>query len=261
MGMTPSTTHAIEKVIKDSLRKKFLTYKPETKNMPFHFRLLGKDRMALYSFIQSLNTTFGQSIYEPVATYLGKTKYKVALSQFNPGNLIYQGAQDVIQEILNDLSMGSMDHMPNKIEEINKIRDVSQKGEMRHIKTVNVDLFLENNNGTKFYFDIKTVKPNISGFKDHKKTLLEWCALTFAKDPNVNIKTFVAIPYNPYEPKPYERWTLRGMLDLEEELVVANEFWDMIGGEGTYEELLDCFERAGIEIRSEIDEHFRKYNM
>ncbi|MDR0411845.1 MAG: TdeIII family type II restriction endonuclease, partial [Treponema sp.] len=27
--------------------------------MPFHYRLLGRDRMALFSFIQSLNTTFG----------------------------------------------------------------------------------------------------------------------------------------------------------------------------------------------------------
>lgn len=35
--------------------------------MPFHTRLLGKDRMALFSFIHSLNTNFGTSIFEPVA--------------------------------------------------------------------------------------------------------------------------------------------------------------------------------------------------
>ncbi len=32
--------------------------------MPFHYRLLGKDRMALYSFIHSLNTAFGNSIFD-----------------------------------------------------------------------------------------------------------------------------------------------------------------------------------------------------
>jgi hypothetical protein len=32
-------------------------------------------------------------------------------------------------------------------------------------------------------------------------------------------------------------------------------FWDFLGGEGAYKELLDCFERVGIELRDEIDEY------
>jgi len=50
------------------------------------------------------------------------------------------------------------------------------------------------------------------------------------------------------------------MLDLKNELKVANEFWDFLGGEGIYEDLLKCFERVGIELRNEIDEYFAKYN-
>jgi len=38
-------------IIKCCLREKFSSYEPETKHMPFHYRLLGKDRMALFSFI------------------------------------------------------------------------------------------------------------------------------------------------------------------------------------------------------------------
>ncbi|MBI3583349.1 MAG: TdeIII family type II restriction endonuclease [Nitrospinae bacterium] len=74
------------------------------------------------------------------------------------------------------------------------------------------------------------------------------------------MNTLVAIPYNPYEPQPYERWTLKGMLDLDNELKVAEEFWDFLGGKGAYNELLDCFENAGIELRPEIDEYFAKFN-
>lgn len=66
--------------------------------------------------------------------------------------------------------------------------------------------------------------------------------------------------YNLYEPKPYERWTLKGMLDLEKELKVADEFWDFLGGNGAYSEILDCFERAGIELRPEIDAYFSKFH-
>ena len=49
------------------------------------------------------------------------------------------------------------------------------------------------------------------------------------------------------------------MLDLDNELKVAEEFWDFLGGEGSYLELLDCFERVGIELRPEIDEYFSKF--
>ena len=69
----------------------------------------------------------------------------------------------------------------------------------------------------------------------------------------------IAIPYNPYHPKPYQRWTIAGMLDLSHELKVAEEFWNFLGGDGTYDALLDCFERAGMEMRSEIDEYFAKF--
>ena len=52
---------------------------------------------------------------------------------------------------------------------------------------------------------------------------------------------------------------MRGMLDLNNELKVAEEFWDFLGGEGTYSDLLDCFEKVGIELRPEIDQYFRKF--
>jgi type II restriction enzyme len=49
------------------------------------------------------------------------------------------------------------------------------------------------------------------------------------------------------------------MLDLDNELKVAEEFWVFLGGGGSYLELLDCFERVGIELRPEIDEYFSRF--
>jgi len=34
---------------------------------------------------------------------------------------------------------------------------------------------------------------------------------------------------------------------------------DFLGGEVTYQTLLDCFERAGLELRPEIDKYFSKF--
>lgn len=50
--------------------------------MPFHYRLLGRDRMALFSFIHSLNTTFGTSVFEPVAESLAKSSFHISQKQY-----------------------------------------------------------------------------------------------------------------------------------------------------------------------------------
>ena len=95
--------------------------------------------------------------------------------------------------------------------------------------------------------------------KGFKRTLLEWTAAELANNPKAEVNTLIAIPYNPYEPKPYARWTMKGMFDLSKEILVAEELWDFLGGAGTYNVLLDCFEEVGIELRPEIDSYFANF--
>lgn len=236
----------------NALRQKFSTYQPETAYMPFHTRLLGKDRMALYSFIQSLNTNFGTSIFEPVAEELAKARFEIVKRQEVVGSSITKGAQRVIQDIMDSLESGQT--KPNKQDEVARILAVAQWGECAKIKPTKVDLFLQN--GDEVYLiDIKTAKPNKGGFKEFKRTLLTWVAC-YARQ---NLHSLIAIPYNPYEPKPYQRWTMAGMLDLEEELKVSKEFWDFLGGEGSYELILEAFEEVGQEMRDEIDTYFARF--
>ncbi len=247
----------IKGLLVDSLRNKFRNHKPETNAMPFHTRLLGKDRLALYSFIHSLNTTFGVSMFEPIAVMLGKKQYISSEAQQIAGTEISSEAHRVIQRIMDELSMAIVD--PDKQKEIEEIRAVCQKGSMHKVKLTKIDLKLVSHTGEVLLIDIKTAKPNAGAFKEFKRTMLEWAAATLAVNPDCNVHTLIAIPYNPYAPKPYNRWTMRGMLDLEQELKVAEEFWDFLGGEGSYESLLAVFEEVGIELCSEIDEHFARF--
>lgn len=247
----------IEQILKSSLRYKFQNYNPEPASMPFHTRLLGKDRLALYSFIHSLSTNFGTAIFQPVAVALAEKRFKRVQTQVKAGNVISERAQLEIQKIMDNLTTATT--TPNKPEEISAIRKVCQEGRMRKVKPTKIDVLLESKKGELYLIDIKTAKPNVGGFKEFKRTLLEWAAATLAANPKVEVNTLIAIPYNPYEPQPYNRWTIRGMLDLENELKVAQEFWDFLGGEGAYQDLLDCFERVGIELRPEIDNYFKKF--
>ena len=53
---------------------------------------------------------------------------------------------------------------------------------------------------------------------------------------------------------------MKGTIDIKTELLVADKVWDFLGGKGAYNDLLDCFEQAGIELRPEIDDYFGKFN-
>ena len=257
MALTTKDEARIVDTIKTCLRNKFQNYKSETDYMPFHYRLLGKDRMALFSFLHSLNTTFGISIYEPVAKELAKINFEEVHTQYKLGNIITQGAQNEIQKIMNKLSVGGV---VNKKSETERIRKAAQSGKQNKLKSVKVDLFLASKTDEIFMFDLKTVKPNKGDFISYKRNMLEWLAIYFFQNPKAKAHTLISIPYNPYEPKPYMRWTMKGMLDLNNEVKIAKEFWDFLGGKGAYQDLLDCFEQAGIELRSEIDQYFAKYH-
>lgn len=257
MSLSKSEIQSIEAVLKTCLRNKFLKYNPEPASMPFHTRLLGRDRLALFSFIHSLNTNFGTAIFEPVAITISSKKFPTASSQQVAGTKISSEAFVVIEHLMTGLTTATSN--PDKLKEIEALRAVCQKGEMKDVKLTKVDVKLISSKGEIFLFDLKTAKPNAGGFKEFKRTLLEWTASVLAENPKAKINTLIAIPYNPYEPAPYNRWTMRGMLDLPNELKVAEEFWDFLGGKGTFKELLDCFERVGIELRPEIDKYFSRF--
>ena len=48
-------------------------------------------------------------------------------------------------------------------------------------------------------------------------------------------------------------------MKCQQNLIVADEFWNFLGGDGVYQDLLNCFERVGIELRPEIDLYFERF--
>lgn len=255
MALTIQQNKQIKDYLIEKIRNKLSTYSPETTSMPFHFRLLGKDRMALFSFIHSVNTMLGTSIFEQVGRLIAEPKAKIAIGQYTKfiGHISSEAVLK-IDNIVRDLR--STLRKPDKDKETKEILAVANKGNLGRKLKKRVDLYVEMN-GIEHYFEIKTAKPNINEFVGIKKQMLEWIAMRGSEKPEVRIKTIVAIPYNPYEPKPYDRWTLQGLFDLSQEVLVGPEFWDLLGGENTYEDLLNVFEQAGLELYNEIDKKIR----
>jgi type II restriction enzyme len=255
--MTDELRKSVEQTITNCLQNKLLNYSPESKYMPFHHRLLGKDRMALFSFIHSLNTSFGTSIFEPVAVSLASDRFVSAERQKTVGTEIYVNTQAEITNIVNTLRTDAK-AAPDKTKELTALSK-TLSGAKSEVNFTKADLYLVDKQGEIWAFDLKSPKPNKGEFQGFKQTLLEWAGSAMPGNKDAKIHTLLAIPYNPYYPEPYERWTMKGLFDLPNEIMVAEEFWDFLGGKGSYEELLGCFERVGIEMRAKIDEYFKRF--
>lgn len=259
MSLSEEQREEIASLLARQIRRKLATYKPETNNMPFHTRLLGKDRMALFSFVQSINTMLGTSVFEQTAAIIARQHFAQAIPQYKEfNNTISSEAQVLVQSLMDNLRLAQS--KPDKATETKQILAVAQMGTIRTVKRPRIDLFLKSHNGVECYFDLKTAKPNIGDFIGFKRMLLEWVGIRGAENPRAKVKTLLAIPYNPYEPEPYQRWTLQGLFDVKNEILVADEFWNFLGGKNTYEEVLAVFEQVGIALSSEIDERFARFD-
>ena len=154
---------------------------------------------------------------------------------------------NIISKILQEIKNGT--RRVNKEKEVKEILNCKpQKG--REIK-IRADLFLKKGN-EEYYIEIKTAKPNIDVFTKSKQKLLEWIALRKKK-----VNTILAIPYNPYHPEPYSRFTMRGYLD-DKEIYVAEKFWELLGDKGTYKEILDIFDEIGKELKQKIQDKIKE---
>ena len=156
MSISNKIKQNISDVLRNSLRTKFKSHNPEPASMPFHTRLLGKDRLALYQFIHSLNTNFGTTIFEPVAIKLAEGKFKIAKRQYTAGKNISESALFAIQKIIDNLS--TAESLPDKKQELQIIKKVCKKGIIREVRPTKVDLYLESKSNELFLIDLKDCK-------------------------------------------------------------------------------------------------------
>ena len=218
MTLTEKQINQIKNLLKEKINNKLENYARETSSMPFLAKIMqDSEKVASYSFIHSLATTLGMSIYEKISEIVASTRYDIAKTSYDVEGEISNEENTTISQILQEIKNGT--RKSNKEQEIKEILQCKSKNG-RKIK-IRADLFLKKGND-EYYIEIKTAKPNIDVFAKSKEKLLQWVALRKKK-----VNTLLAIPYNPYHPEPYSRFTLQGYLDEDEELYVADKFWEL----------------------------------
>ena len=251
MALSNTQKQRIEKLLSEKIDNKLKLYGRETISMPFLARLIqDNEKIAAYSFIHSMATTLGMSIYEDVSVIIASETSEVAFRNYGVGGAISKYQKITISNIISQLRNGN--RKANIDKEIKEVLEVSaENGEFQ--KSGNIADFYMKRNNQEYYFEIKTVKPNIDVFEKSKTKLLEWVART-----RMPINVCLAFPYNPYYPKPYQRFTEVGMMDAPNDFLVGAEYWNFIGGQNIFQELLTTFDEVGKDFKEQLHNKFKQ---
>ena len=245
MSLSENQKQKIGTLLSSKLDEKLKKYARESPSMPFLVRLMqDRERIAAYSFIHSLATTLGMSIYEDVSRIISEEHSEECFTKYDLGGVISEDQKAVISNILRELR--NRERECNIEMEVEEVLDADPRdGKVQREGRI-ADFYMLRD-GTEHYFEIKTAKPNIDVFAKSKSKLLEWVARKRKK-----IKVFLAFPYNPYHPKPYDRFTLQNLLKPGEDILIGKDYWDYLGGENTFEELLELFDYIGKAYKEKI---------
>lgn len=238
MALTDTQKRELASFIEGKIADKVQDYEPESEYMPFLSRIVRDEKsVRMYSFIQSLVTSFGMSFYEQMTQIIAKYNSEEVIMQWRASNQVSIARLAKIEDIIRMLGNG--ERKPDRVFEVREILAI-KNDDMTLVEDGRVvDVYIRRGKN-EYYIDIKTVKPNKGGFKDYKRTVLTWVAR--ADRP---IGSFIAFPYNPYHPNPYNRIGFKKFMSSDD-VKIGKEYWDFIGGEGCYESLLDIFDKVGI---------------
>jgi hypothetical protein len=161
-----------------------------------------------------------------------------------------------IQEVLNRLEhkgKGKEKIRPNWKEELAYVR--AGGGELLPT-TVVCDIFIDSDKtGKKYAFELKAPLPNSDQTKVSKEKMFKLLAM----EPQEVDHAFYALAYNPYGRKEDYKWSFPARwfnMREDESVLIGDEFWELIGGEGTYSKFVAQINALGKDYRERIYKDF-----
>jgi hypothetical protein len=200
-------------------------------------------------------TPFGK-IWEKLAKITAEAAFGFAVTGYEINGMVGEERLRRIMETLNRLEhseKGLQRIKPNWEHELSYV--LAGAGQPIPVKVI-CDVFVENTETKeRLAFELKSPLPNSDITKVSKEKILK----LFAMDPPQVSGAFFALPYNPYGKRELYEWGFPARwFDMKRDrvVVIGDEFWDMIGGQGTYQFFISQINEIGQEYRERI---YREY--
>lgn len=220
---------------------------------PFRSALIDDSYWAIPKFERSFVTSMGSRGYEELARIIAEGAGHTATRSRITQGPISSGQKSYIDNLLRELRANK--RVPDWSKEVARLSDLASKG-IREAVSVTSDLYINTKDGEELFFSMKTVKPNLDQTERAKRDLLELIAMEPAHKP------YFALPYNPYgEGRETYNFTIPfKIFDMRHDpsVLIGRDFWDLVGGSGTYEALLEVFDEVGEELKPKLEAFFKQ---
>lgn len=248
--MKQKTHNAVHKLLKDFAKKTLKDYDLTKLKKAYPFHRLFFDELGLLAFKQerSVVTKMGMHLYPELARMIALDNYTDVVREKSIQGYVTVETANIIDTIVRELR--SNQRSPSRENEIAEIENTfsnpGNNGKVE-IKTI-ADIYIGDFPGGPLFAEIKTPLPNLDICAETKKKILTFMTL----QRNENPKAFMAFPYNPFITRAeYKHGFTNRIMDMREDVLMGDEFWDYIGGVGTFEKIIDIIEDVGEEIREE----------
>ncbi len=211
---------------------------------PFHEALIPHGMMLVNEFERSFSTKLGSTFEESARLIASDFHSESIRSRRITGN-ISANTINLIEKIKNEIDRSGMKQpYPEIVSDVVKASLITSE---QRVQTQIADLYIKDKKQNEIFFEIKSPKPNKGQCLEVTERLLHIHAVKHADAPRV--RTYFAMAYNPYgssKASYTHSFTLR-YLDIKNEVLIGKEFWDLVGGKGTYEEVLEIYREVGRE--------------
>lgn len=245
-------TEQAKKIIKDTVAKSIKEFAKKSISKKAKFQILDlimpKERK-IRSIVGGLETSLGTTLWEPLAKALAKENgFTVINEKLKCPTNMPAALGGTLQMIIEDRKKGA--GIFDATSSHANIKRVCQAFIERPIESFEkppkgrgVDIWLKKD-GVNYFFDTKTVQPNLSALTSCLEQVLAWYAYYYSKQPDGKAEGRIVFPYNPYIDSIFwEKIIGHGMpLEPDNEAWVENQFWDFCSGlSNTFEIITTAF--------------------
>jgi hypothetical protein len=226
--------------------------------------LIPKERK-IRSIVGGLETSIGDTLWEPLGKALAAVNgFEVVTQKLLRPSIMPSILNNTLQTVLEErIKAGGLYDAKKSHKAIKDICASFKKNPIENfIKPTtgkDVDIWLRKN-GINYFFDTKTVQPNISALNSFVDQVLHWYAYFYSRYPTGKAEARIVFPYNPHNGNFWDKIIKKGFpLEQKSEAWVANEFWDFCSGvSNTTEIIFETFREISTanELEKEIDSLF-----
>lgn len=259
------TNQEAKEIIKDTAKKSIIDFAQKSLKKKAKFQILDliipKERK-IRSIVGGLETSLGTTLWEPLAKALAsKNGFEVINENLESPINIPSNLNNTLQSIVDERKRNS--GVYNALSSHNEIKRVCQSFLTRPIdsfesapKGFGVDIWLKKDN-VNYFFDTKTVQPNIGNYSKFVEQILNWYAFFYARFPEGKAESRIVFPYNPHDELFWNKTMGKGKpLEPDNEGWVENQFWNFCSGlDDTYGLIVESFTelRESQELEEDIN--------